>query len=85
MSKSMFYLTILFFYVRIHCNQRGKINLNKLADKQKKLFEENLTEEEYKRVEQEFLNLYYKLRRKNENKFYSKLTLEQRKKFTNIF
>lgn len=54
--------------------------MNKLADKQKKLFEENLTEEEYKRVEQEFLNLYYKLRRKNENKFYSKLTLEQRKK-----
>lgn len=54
--------------------------MNKLAEKQKKLFEENLTEEEHKKIEQEFLNLYYKLRSKNENKFYSKLTLEQRRK-----
>ena len=54
--------------------------MNKLAEEQKKLFQEGLTEEEYKKVEQEFLQLYYKLRNKNENRFYSKLTLEQRKK-----
>lgn len=54
--------------------------MNKLAEKQKKLFQEGLTEEEYTKIEQEFLELYYKLRDKNESKFYSKLTLEQRKK-----
>lgn len=54
--------------------------MNILAEEQKKLFQPELTEEEYKKIEKEFLDLYYKLRQKNEKRFYSKLTLEQRKK-----
>ncbi|MCH5167264.1 MAG: 1-acyl-sn-glycerol-3-phosphate acyltransferase [Erysipelotrichales bacterium] len=54
--------------------------MNVLADEQQKLYQEGLTEEEYKKIEKEFLELYYKMRDKNASKFYSKLTLEQRKK-----
>lgn len=54
--------------------------MNKLAEKQKQLFQDGLTEEEYKVIEKDFIELYYKLRNKNESRFYSKLTLEQRKK-----
>lgn len=52
--------------------------MSKLADEQIKLFQEGLSEEEYKKIEEEFLELYYKLRDKSENSFYSKLSLEQR-------
>lgn len=56
--------------------------MNVLADKQKELLElkKILTEEEYKIKEKEYLDLYYKLRELNDKRFYSKLTLEQRKK-----
>ena len=54
--------------------------MSKLADKQLELFQEGLTEEEYQQVEKEFLELYYKLREKSENSWYSKLTHEKRQK-----
>ena len=54
--------------------------MNILAEKQKLLNEENISKEEYERRKEEFLNLYYKLREKEENRLFSKLTLEQRKK-----
>lgn len=54
--------------------------MNLLAEKQKKLYEMDVNSDEYKAMEAEFLQLYYKLRDKNANKFYSKLTLEQRQK-----
>lgn len=47
--------------------------MNILAEKQLDLFDGKITEEE-------FLKIYYEMRKDNENKFYSKLTLEQRKK-----
>ena len=54
--------------------------MNILAEEQKKILDENLTEEELQIKTREFLSLYYKLRAEEENKWYSKLTLEQRKK-----
>ena len=53
--------------------------MNILAEKQKYMFEKSITKEEYLTRENEFLKLYYELRRKDENKWWSKLTLEQRK------
>ncbi len=58
--------------------------MNVLAEAQKKLLEGNLNEEEYKKLEESYLKLYYKLRERNDNRFYSKLTLEQRKKLHNV-
>ncbi len=54
--------------------------MNILAEEQKKILDKNLTEEELQIKTKEFLSLYYELRKKDENKWYSKLTLEQRKK-----
>lgn len=54
--------------------------MNVLAEKQKKMFDENITEEERHIYKKEFLDLYYKMRKENDEKFYSKLTLEQRQK-----
>ena len=54
--------------------------MNILAEKQKMIFEEGITSEEREKRKEEFLKLYYQLREKNDDKFYSKLTLEQREK-----
>ena len=56
--------------------------MNVLAEKQKELLElkKILTEEEYSQNEKEYLDLYYELRNINDKRFYSKLSLEQRKK-----
>ena len=56
--------------------------MNILAEKQKELLKlkEILTEEQYSEKEKEYLDLYYKLRNINDKRFYSRLTLEQRKK-----
>ena len=53
--------------------------MNVLAEKQKKLFEKDLTEEEYLKRQEEFFKLYYELRNKDENKWWNRLTLEQKK------
>lgn len=58
--------------------------MNVLADEQLKLFEENLTEEEKEKRNKEFLELYYKLRNKDDSRFYSKLSLEQRRKIHSL-
>ena len=56
--------------------------MNILAEKQKELLKlkEVLIQEEYAQKEKEYLNLYYELRNINDIRFYSKLTLEQRKR-----
>ena len=54
--------------------------MNVLAEEQKKLLDKSLSEEEYKKQEKEFLNLYYELREANDKKFYSNLTLEERRR-----
>ena len=54
--------------------------MNKLAERQKELLFGNLSEQEYKIKQKEFLKLYYKLRKKEESAWYSKLSLKQRKK-----
>lgn len=54
--------------------------MNQLAEKQKALLEGSFCEEEYVKKQKEFLELYYKLRKREENRWYSKLTLEERRK-----
>ena len=56
--------------------------MNILAEKQKELLKlkEVLSQEEYSQKEKKYLDLYYELRNINDKRFYSKLTLEQRKK-----
>lgn len=54
--------------------------MNILAEEQKKMFDKNISDEERNKRKEEFLELYYKLRKINDEKFYSKLSLEQRKK-----
>ena len=53
--------------------------MNVLAEKQKKMFEKGITNEEFLKRKDEFFKLYYKLRKKDENKWWNQLTLEQRK------
>ena len=53
--------------------------MNVLAEKQKDLLYNNYSKEEFEQKEQEFLELYFKLRLKEEEKLWSKLSLEQRK------
>ena len=53
--------------------------MNILAEKQKNMLEKEISNEEYSKREAEFLKLYYELRKKEDNKWWSKLTLEQRK------
>lgn len=53
--------------------------MNILAEKQKKMYDENLTEEERNEAEKDFFDTYYKLRSIEEKRF-DKLSLEQRKK-----
>lgn len=54
--------------------------MNILAKEQLKILDKSLTEEELEKRTKEFLSLYYKLREKEENRWYSKLSLEQRQK-----
>ena len=58
--------------------------MNVLAEEQKKLFEKGITKEELEEREKRFLELYYRLRTKDEGKFWSKLSLEQRQKIHGI-
>lgn len=58
----------------------GDFDMNILADKQKLLYEDGITKEEYKKREEEFLKLYYDLRNKDERSILNRLTLEQRRK-----
>ena len=58
--------------------------MNVLADEQKKLFEKGITKEELEEREKKFLELYYRLRTKDEGQFWSKLSLEQRQKIHGI-
>ena len=53
--------------------------MNVLAEKQRDLLYNNYSKEEFEQKEQEFLELYFKLRLKEEEKLWSKLSLEQRK------
>lgn len=53
--------------------------MNILAEKQKKMYDENLTEEEKNEAEKDFFDTYYKLRSIEEKRL-DKLSLEQRKK-----
>lgn len=53
--------------------------MNILAEKQKSMLEKGISQEEYLKREKEFLTLYYELRTKDEQKWWNKLTLEQRK------
>lgn len=54
--------------------------MNVLAEKQKRIFEDGITDLERLKREKEFLTLYKEMREKNDKRFYSKLSLEQRKK-----
>ena len=54
--------------------------MNILAEEQKKLYEKGITEEELKKREEAFLKLYYKLRKKDEEKIWNRLSLKQRQK-----
>lgn len=54
--------------------------MNVLAEKQKRIFEDGITDLERLKREKEFLILYKEMREKNDKRFYSKLSLEQRKK-----
>lgn len=52
--------------------------MNVLAEKQKYMNEDGITQAEYEKRKEEFLKLYYELRRKDEKKWWSKLSLKQR-------
>ena len=54
--------------------------MNILADKQQKIFEPGISEEERTKQEQAFYDLYYKTRKKDENSFLGKLSLKTRKR-----
>ena len=54
--------------------------MNVLAEKQKRIFEDGITDLERLKRKKEFLILYKEMREKNDKRFYSKLSLEQRKK-----
>ena len=54
--------------------------MNILADKQQKIFEPGISEEERTKREQAFYDLYYKTRKKDENSFLGKLSLKTRKR-----
>ncbi len=52
--------------------------MNVLAEEQKKLYEKGISQEEFEERERKFLELYYRLRRENDGKIWSKLSLKQR-------
>ena len=59
----------------------GEIEImNILADEQLKMMEAGLSEEEYAQRREAFLSLYYRLRKREEGRWYSRLSLRQRQK-----
>lgn len=54
--------------------------MNILADKQQWMFEPNISEEEREIRKKEFYELYYRLRKKEENSFLGRLSLKTRKR-----
>ena len=54
--------------------------MNILAEEQLKLFEKGISEEEFEKRSNEFLDLYYRIRTKDEGRIWNKLSLEQRRK-----
>lgn len=58
--------------------------MNILADEQQKIFEPGISEEEKVTREQEFCDLYYKTRIKDENSFLGKLSLKTRKRLHSL-
>ena len=54
--------------------------MNILADKQQKIFEEGISEEEREVRQQEFYDLYYETLKKDENGFLGTLSLKTRRK-----
>lgn len=54
--------------------------MNILAKKQQKMLEKGITAQEYMQRQGSFLSLYYKLRNKEESRWYSQLTLQQRQR-----
>ena len=59
---------------------RGILMANILADEQQKIFEPGISSAERENREQAFYDLYYKTRKKDENSFLGKLSLETRRK-----
>lgn len=53
--------------------------MNILAEEQKKLYEQGISNEEFEKREKQFLELYYKLRNLDEKKIWNRLSLKQRK------
>lgn len=58
--------------------------MNILGNEQKALFEKDKNEVGYPEAEKRYYDLYYRLRKENENKFYNKLTLQQKQSFHKI-
>lgn len=56
------------------------LQMNVLAEKQKLFLEKGISQEEYNKRYNEFIALYWKLRRKEENSLFGRLNLSQRKK-----
>ena len=54
--------------------------MNILAEKQKRMYESGISDEEFEKRKEEFLQLYYQLRDEDEKKIWNRLTLNQRKK-----
>lgn len=54
--------------------------MNQLAEMQRKLFDSNITEEEYDNRLQDFLKKYFELRQKSEKSLFGKLSIRTRKK-----
>lgn len=54
--------------------------MNILAEKQKSIYEKNISATEYNERNREFLDVYYNVRLKHEKRFENWLSLEQRKK-----
>lgn len=58
--------------------------MNILAEEQKKLYEAEISGEEYRRREKKFLDLYYCLREKEEHGFLGRMTLKSRKRLHGV-
>lgn len=54
--------------------------MNILSDKQQRIFEKGISDEERKKREKEFYELYYKTREKDEHSFLGKLSLKTRQR-----
>lgn len=54
--------------------------MNKLISEQMKLYEPNLTDEEYNQRFEDFKKIYFELRKKEDNRFANKLSLKQKQR-----